>query len=37
MLGCWGIEAELSTSTPAAGEIDVTFAVDGERYLVEAK
>ncbi|HZL74389.1 MAG TPA: restriction endonuclease [Propionibacteriaceae bacterium] len=37
MLGCWGIEAEVSNATAGAGEIDVTFAVDGDRYLIEAK
>lgn len=37
MLGCWGIDAEVSTATPGVGEIDVNFAIDGTRYLVEAK
>ncbi|MFI5729255.1 restriction endonuclease [Kribbella sp. NPDC051587] len=37
MLRCWGIEAEASTLSPGRGEIDVTFTLNGERYLVEAK
>ncbi len=37
MLQCWGIDAEASTSTLGVGELDVTFASDGQRYLVEAK
>jgi hypothetical protein len=37
MLRCWGIAAEVSTSGKGSGEIDVTFVLDGERYLVEAK
>jgi len=37
MLRCWGIEADVSTARPGNGEIDVTFTLAGERYLVEAK
>jgi Holliday junction resolvase-like predicted endonuclease len=36
VLRAWGIEARASTSTPA-GEIDVMFSLDGQRYIVEAK
>lgn len=37
MLRCWDIDAEESTLSSGRGEIDVTFALNGERYLVEAK
>jgi hypothetical protein len=37
MLQCWGIGAEPSTPIPGVGELDVTFIVDGQRYLAEAK
>jgi hypothetical protein len=37
MLRCWGIDAEASTWSVGTGEIDVTFAHNGERYLIEAK
>jgi hypothetical protein len=35
MLRCWGIEAQVSVRS--AGEIDVAFAVGGQRYVLEAK
>lgn len=35
MLRCWGIEAQVSVRS--AGEIDVAFAVAGQRYVLEAK
>jgi hypothetical protein len=35
MLRCWGVSA--SVSIRAKGEIDVAFAVDGTRYVLEAK
>jgi hypothetical protein len=31
------VDAEASTSTPGAGEIDVSFTLDGRRYILEAK
>ncbi len=36
MLRLWGIDARSSTITPA-GEIDVSFTLDGQRYIAEAK
>ncbi len=36
LLGLWGIDGRASTATPA-GEIDVRFALDGQRYIAEAK
>jgi hypothetical protein len=34
-LRCWGIEAQVSVRS--AGEIDVAFAIDNQRYVLEAK
>ncbi len=36
LLNAWGIDARASTATPA-GEIDVMFNLDGQRYIAEAK
>ncbi len=35
MLRCWGIDAQVSVRS--AGEIDVAFAIGGQRYVLEAK
>ncbi|ADJ47554.1 hypothetical protein AMES_5729 [Amycolatopsis mediterranei S699] len=35
LLQCWGIQA--TANVRAAGEIDVAFAIDGVRFVVEAK
>ncbi|MEV6930225.1 restriction endonuclease [Dactylosporangium sp. NPDC051485] len=36
LLRLWGIDARASTATPA-GELDVSFAFGGQRYIAEAK
>jgi hypothetical protein len=36
LLNLWGIDARASTTTPV-GEIDVSFALGGQRYIAEAK
>ncbi|MCW2686263.1 MAG: hypothetical protein JWR37_1153 [Mycobacterium sp.] len=36
LLRLWGIDARSSTATPV-GEIDVSVALGGQRYIAEAK
>src|SRR5258708_4072236 len=36
LLRCWGLE-RVQANVRSVGEIDVTFAVDGTRFLLEAK
>ena len=36
LLRCWGLE-RVDANVRSLGEIDVTFAVDGTRFILEAK